>query len=545
MYIQFLEDIASTSWKKDGVYDVPDGVAQAFVAGKQARASTEIQGAVASLQASNETFQRTLLESIQKSIRPSASRGAPEIGDLPDDPSVKTIGSTGVGPDGRDPAIEQTRTWKFPDGREWIEHVSSPADRNLKGQKTRGSFGEMCKCIFYQGARDTPMELRSWATTRLQKHYGADMCRYKVNDKTGEIEETIERTLEYGGTEFIRRTGTESLSGGATYGFAVKPEWYGSLFEIPIEQQAFVSGAFMVPVGNSLEFKWPALDQYKAPTTAGGVTQSAIYAGFQLFYKGEITQRTYSDAALDMITFKIVDLTGFTTLSRDLIADNYIAMDAMAQRVFARGFQWMEDYMSINGPGVGKPQGYFNAAALLKGGGGAANASRFSASSISYEDLAWMVSRLHSASWNRARFIANTTTIPYLMALKSLNATFVYQPNALISQAMQPSIIGQSSVDNAALVTRPAGTLLGFPLYVSEKVPVLGTAGDLSLVDPTQYGYAKRQGLEVGLSEHFLFDTDQIAYRFKLRHDAKSLWRAPYQQADGSSTKVSPFIMLN
>ena len=67
------------------------------------------------------------------------------------------------------------------------------------------------------------------------------MCRYKVNEETGEIEETIERTLEYGGTEFIKRTGTESLSGGATYGFAVKPEWYGSLFEIPIEQQAFVS----------------------------------------------------------------------------------------------------------------------------------------------------------------------------------------------------------------------------------------------------------------------------------------------------------------
>ena len=41
----------------------------------------------------------------------------------------------------------------------------------MKGQKTRGSFGEMCKCIFYQGARDTPLELRNWATTRLQKHY--------------------------------------------------------------------------------------------------------------------------------------------------------------------------------------------------------------------------------------------------------------------------------------------------------------------------------------------------------------------------------------
>lgn len=544
MYVQFLEEIPSTPWKKDGVYDLPDGVAQAFVSGKQARASSEVQAAVASLQASNETFQRTLLDSIQKASRPTVTQGPPTGGGnvdyaSPGDPSNMTS------------EVDQTRNWKFADGREWVEHVSSPADRNLKGQKTRGSFGEMCKCIFYQGARDTPLELRNWATTRLQKHYGADMCRYKVNENTGEIEETIERTLEYGGTEFIKRTGTESLSGGATYGFAVKPEWYGSLFEIPIEQQAFVSGAFQVPVGNSLEFKWPALDQYKAPSSAAGVTQSAIYAGFQLFYKGEITQRTYSDAALDMITFKIVDLTGFTTLSRDLIADNYIAMDAMAQRVFARGFQWMEDYMSIQGPGVGKPQGFFNASALIIGGPGSTGTAqgvgsvRYSTGQIMYDDVAWMVSRLHSASWNRARWIVNTTTIPALMALQHGLGTYVYQPNALISQSMQPSIIGQSSVDNAALVTRPAGSLLGFPLYVSEKVPALGTLGDINLVDPTQYGYAKRQGLEVGLSEHFLFDTDQIAYRFKLRHDAKSLWRAAYQQADGSSTLVSPFIQLH
>lgn len=535
MYVQFLEEIPSTPWKKDGVYDLPEGVAQAFVSGKQARASSEVQAAVASLQASNETFQRTLLDSIQKSQRPTSTQGPPKIGELPEDPSVGTVGGS--------PANEQTRTWKFPDGREWVEHVSSPADRNLKGQKTRGSFGEMCKCIFYQGARDTPMELRNWATTRLQRHYGADMCRYKVNENTGEIEETIERTLEYGGTEFIKRTGTESISGGATYGFAVKPEWYGSLFEIPIEQQAFVSGAFQVPIGNSLEFKWPALDQYSPPTTAGGITQSAIYGGFQLSYKGEVTQRAYTDAALSMINFKIVDLTGITALSRDLIADNYIAMDAMAQRVFARGFQWMEDYMSIQGPGIGKPQGFLNAKALIAGGG-SANTTRYAASTIVYDDLAWMVSVLHSSCWNRARFIVNTTTIPKLMAIKDGGGTYVYNPNALISQAMQPSVIGQSSVDLAALVTRPVGTLLGFPLYVSEKVPVLGTQGDISLVDPSQYGYAKRQGLEVGLSEHFLFDTDQIVYRFKLRHDAKSLWRDAYTQADGSSTKVSPFVTL-
>ena len=412
MYIQFLEEMEGTPWKKDGVYDLPEGLAAAFVSGKQARASTDIQVAIAALEASNENFQRKLFDTVQKSARPTKSQGPPIGGGgvtyTTEGPIGPTVPGTDAGvessysgltvrhADGRETAIEHMGMG-LRDGR--IEHISSPADRNINGKKTRGSFGEMCKCIFFEGAVNAPAEVRNWATKRLRDHYGAAKCTYAVNEETGEIKSTLTRTLDYGGTETITRTGTESVSGGASYGFAVKPEWYGSLFEIPIEQQAFVSGAFMVPVGNTLEFKWPALDQYKAPTTAGGVTQSAIYAGFQLFYKGEITQRTYSDAALDMITFKIVDLTGFTTLSRDLIADNYIAMDAMAQRVFARGFQWMEDYMSIQGPGIGKPQGYFNANAAIYGGASSETAWLvLSANYIRYEDLSWMMSKLHSAS---------------------------------------------------------------------------------------------------------------------------------------------------
>ena len=85
----------------------------------------------------------------------------------------------------------------------------------------------------------------------------------------------------------------------------------------------------------------------------------------------------------------------------------------------------------IQGPGVGKPQGYFNANATIVGGGIAGGATRATANSIFYPDLAWMVSRLHSACWNRARCIVNTTTIPYLMAIQNSAGVFVYQPNCI------------------------------------------------------------------------------------------------------------------
>jgi hypothetical protein len=239
---------------------------------------------------------------------------------------------------------------------------------------------------------------------------------------------------------------------------------------------------------------------------------------------------------LSDITFKIVDLTGFTDMSRDLLSDNYIAMDAMATRVFGRAFKWMEDYMGINGSGQGQPEGFLSSKAIL-------GYDRGTASHIYYADLVNMQQLFHPACWAGGRWIAHITTLTELQAIQVSAGVYVYQPNALISQAMQPSIIGQSSYSGGEKIYRPMGTMLGWPVYFSEKVPTLGNTGDLSLVCPDQYGYARRAGLEVGLSEHFYFSTDRIAFRFKQRHDGKSLWRAPYTQADGTQL-VSPFVTL-
>jgi HK97 family phage major capsid protein len=151
----------------------------------------------------------------------------------------------------------------------------------------------------------------------------------------------------------------------------------------------------------------------------------------------------------------------------------------------------------------------------------------------------------HPMCWTdpSTRWITHLTTLTELQAIQVSSGVYVYQPNALISQAMTPAIIGQSSYDAGSKTVRPMGTLLGWPVYISEKLPTLGNTGDLNLVCPSQYGMARRAGLEVGLSEHFYFSTDRIAYRFKMRHDGRSLWRAAYLQADGSQS-VSPFVTL-
>ncbi len=400
-------------------------------------------------------------------------------------------------------------------------------------------MGEALRCIGIVGKPQMfDPHLVAHTARRLQS-MSEEFTEYKFDDTSGQFESHTTRALDGGGIETVTRTGTDSLSGGSTYGFALKPEFLGNVFEISMEQQVFANATQSIPVSSGNEVRWPAWDQYKAPTTAGGITQSAVFAGIQLYYAGETTQRTPTDANLNTINFKIVDLTAFTSFSRDFVVDNYLAFDSAVTRMIGRAFGWMEDYMGIVGPGMGRPQGFQNSSATLV-------VNRATSSKIQPVDLTTMIANTSPMVWDSLRWITNITAFPQLSILQDSSGNYVFQPNALISQAMALSVADRSVGGRGAeLMHRPMGQLLGIPVYFSEKVAVLGSTGDLNLVAPSQYGYARRSGMEVAVSEHFYFDTDRIAYRMKQRHDGKSLWRAPYQQADGSNTKVAPFVLLH
>jgi len=399
----------------------------------------------------------------------------------------------------------------------------------------RGSqcFADILRCIFISQARGAPAGLARVCEDRLKKLYGFAQTEWQVDNEGRFVEIHTDPTS---GVQY--RTGTESLSGGPTYGFLVKPEWYQTLYRIMIEESILIDDAFQVPVGNSLELKWPALDQFGTPVAG----QSSAYAGVVVTRAGETQQRLYSDGKVNEINFKITDLTGFSTLSRDLIADNFIAADALIQELFGMAFAWKFDYECLQSPGVGAPLGVFNSTATIFGGGASGHATRVTANSIFFPDLTWMLSSLHPSCWRDAFWVTNVTTIPFLLAIQNTAGVFVYQPNSLISQAMTPAVM--NDLRTRGYKFSAGGQMLGLPVKFSEKVPTLGSTGDLTLIHPKSYGIAQRSGLEVGMSEHFLFDTDTIAFRFKMRNDARPLWRAPYQQADGSNTKVAPFVQL-
>ncbi len=440
----------------------------------------------------------------------------------------------------------KTTTTGPPNGGGGVDFTQiSTGTTAAEDKKKEHCFTDALRCIHFAQARDTSPDVRQFAIDRLRHVYAEEQVEYKMDPNTGKFNSHVTRNLPNGGQEQIIRTGTDSLSGGATYGYSIKPNYLGDLFRIARESEVFASATRAIPMPNGIETKYPSLGQYSAPTISqGNIINPAVFGGITLSYVNETAARPESDANMEEIEFKAVDMVGATSFSRDYIVDNFIAMDSIVTGMFGDAMAWMEDWMCIRGPGNGVPQGYFNSSAAIIGGPN--SNAREDSTDIRSEDLGWMLS--HLAPCPNPRWISHRSCIPKLFILNNSAGTPVFQPNASIVQSDPLSILNKSNASASTYTT--AGTLLGLPIFFTEKVPQLGTPGDISLVCPNQYGLAERETFEVGMSEHFYFSTDKIAYRFKKRHDGRSLWRAPYIDASGGPTSpttgwtISPFILL-
>lgn len=405
-----------------------------------------------------------------------------------------------------------------------IEGGAAPEDRDVDGGDTT-SFGELLRLIAMARPLNGDLAERAYASKRLNAKYIVNVTRSNEDDWE------TSRSFSLNDGKPVDRAGTESMTGGATLGYLVRPEFINSLFSIAMEEQALEPYVRNIPVGQTNNFSWPALDQYFTPAKG----TSAVYGGVQVFRRGEVDPRPSSDYKLRNIEYKITDLVGLGSLSRDLLMDNFLAADMIMQDVFGRAMAWRKDWEFFNGSDVGQPMGLLKSPATL-------TVSRSSSNHIVFADLVAMLAAFHQAHLKNAMWVGNQTIYTDLMAVVNGSGNYVFQPNNQITQATMPSLIDRTTSNGLKYAAQ--GTLLGLPIRFTEKLPALGTTGDLMLIDPTQYGVATRMGLEIGVSEHFQFNTDQITYRFKLRNDARPLWLGPYVSADSANTKFSPFVKI-
>jgi HK97 family phage major capsid protein len=304
---------------------------------------------------------------------------------------------------------------------------------------------------------------------------------------------------------------------GTTGGYVVPPDFYRQLLALTAEKALIRPRAFVQPMA-SATLQFPFLDI----TTAQAAGVSPFFGGIQMYWTEEAQTRTETEPQFKMMELKAHELSGYSVSSNILIQDAAFGLEKFLMQLFSQAIAWFEDYAFLQGNGVGKPTGMLNCGALISfnraGGAGT--------QTLAFSDVATMWSKLLPYSWNNAIWLFSPTVIPQLLQLKdgANRAIFI-------------------SIDQGA-AKAPPWSLLGRPAYPTEKLPPLGTKGDLMLVDPQFYIVGDRMQVEIAASEHVNFLKNQMTWRVVERVDGQS-WLDKAITLQDNSTQVGPFVAIN
>lgn len=317
------------------------------------------------------------------------------------------------------------------------------------------------------------------------------------------------RNRDKGLAEMTRKALAEGT--GIDGGFLVPEEYMAEILRVQLEESVVrKAGARIIPMTYNI-MKIPAVN---IASNASG----AIFGGVTAYWTGEAESKTPSAPKFKQVTLEAKKLIGYVESSDELVDDAIVSMGGLLQELFAQTIAFEEDFAFLTGDGVGKPLGIINAPATVA-------VTRTSATKVQTSDLVNMLARFHRKGGNPV-WIINQSVLPEIYKLKDEASNYILLP-------------GSNSNISGALPS----TIYGIPVIVSEKLPALGTSGDILLADMRYYLIGDRQRLTVDESIHVKFQTDEKSWRFVQRVDGQPWIDSAITPRRGGST-LSPFVKL-
>lgn len=345
-----------------------------------------------------------------------------------------------------------------------------------------------------------------------KKNFG-DFCLAVATKNYKRLEEVYKAQATDDKGNVVQKAALAEASG-STGGYIVPPDFYQQLLAIASEKALIRPRAFVQPMA-SATLQFPYLDI----TTVQSAGVSPFFGGVQMYWTEEAQTRQETEPAFKMMELKAHELSGYSVSSNVLIQDAAFGLEKFLMQLFGMAIGWFEDYGFIQGSGAGKPLGMLNSGATI-------SYNRAQAGQVGYADVANMWSKLLPISWQSAIWMFSPSVVPQLLQLKDGAGRAVF-----------------ITIDQGATV-KPNWSLLGRPAYPTEKLPALGTKGDLMLVDPSFYVIGDRMQVEIAASEHVNFLRNQMTWRVVERVDGQPWLEKPITLQD-AATQVSPFVALN
>lgn len=331
-------------------------------------------------------------------------------------------------------------------------------------------------------------------------------ARPTANPRRAELLKKLENVRS-----FQNSFGSEDPGAG---GFLIPEIMRSELLELAIEKSIVRSRATVIPM-STLRVPIPTVDDTSHV--------SSLFGGVTYYWAEESSALPESQASFGKVVLDAKKLVGFFKVPNELLADAPAFSSWFDNRI-PMGLAWAEDVAFLTETGAGTPEGIIS-------GPGYVQVSRGTANTITYSALVNMYSRMLPQSLENAVWIAAHDTFPQLATLQLSTA------NA------SPGIwVGGYAARDAA--DTPPVTIFGRPVIFTEKVPKLGTPGDISFVDLSYYLVGDRQAVAVSASEHFAFQNDQTAYRIIERVDGRPWLQTPLTPHNNSTSTLSAYVGL-
>lgn len=317
------------------------------------------------------------------------------------------------------------------------------------------------------------------------------------------------RMNDAGLKEMTRKALSEGT--GVDGGFLVPEEFMAEVQRVQLEETVVRANGARVLNMNSNIMRIPALN---IASNASG----SVFGGITANWTGEADLKTPSAPKFKQVTLEAKKLVGYVESSDELNNDAIVSMGGLLQDLFTQTIAFEEDSAFLTGNGVHKPLGIVNAPCTVA-------VTRTTASRVGTVDLVGMLARFYRKGGNPV-WLINQSVLPEIYKLKDENSNYILLP-------------GSNSSISGALPT----TIYGIPVVVTEKLPALGTSGDIVLADMRYYLIGDRQRITVDESIHVKFQTDEKSWRFVTRVDGQPWIDSAITPRAGGST-LSPFVKL-
>jgi len=272
---------------------------------------------------------------------------------------------------------------------------------------------------------------------------------------------------------------------GSAGGFLVPSDLYNGIIENPpVDLVLYPRASRYTTSGDSL--KIPVLNQ--GTNWQGGCTVE---------WTPEGSLKTATEMAFMLDVIEVFTVAGYTPITKQLIQDAIFNIEAYVGQKLTQTITTDIENKFWVGTGIGEPLGVLTCPGITL-------VNRAGAGAIAWADIVAMMVALPVQDWG--------------------NAIWVASPGAW------GAIMAWTDTANRPIMTPdPSGgwaqTLRGRPLLISPNLSALGTEGDLVLCDPSYYGYAVREEIEI-LSSREAYDafTKNLTYiRAEMRLGGKPL----------------------